>query len=215
MMQKIILGVVALCALVAGIYFAPPSQLSQQQAMVLDSQTRVFEPQRQIKPFTLTNQQGQTVDNAFFNAKWTLIFLGYTHCPDVCPTTLAQLSSSYNRLKAIGRDDLQVMFVSVDPQRDTSERLKEYTAYFHQAFTAASGPHASLYPFVRDLGLLYSMTEDTSQPEYAVNHSGGIVLVNPEGRLQAMFRPGFVPGGLPTLDMAALEADLQTLAGQR
>ncbi len=207
-MQKIILGIFALAALAGGVYF------SQLWTTPVAIEARVFEPVRAIKPFELINQHDKKFNNDLFKDQWTMIFLGYTHCPDVCPTTLAKLSGSYNKLKATGIDNLQVLFVSVDPQRDDAARLKEYTEYFHQDFIGASGSHANLYPFVRDLGLMYSMSEDTSQAEYAVNHSGGIALVNPDGQLHAMFRPKTELGGIPDIDMVSLEADFQQLSAR-
>ncbi|MFT4925733.1 MAG: protein SCO1/2 [Phenylobacterium sp.] len=204
MIQKLILAIVGCCALAAGIW------LAQKPAVVLEA--RVFEPVRVIKPFTLTNQHDQDLSNAYFDQQWTLIFLGFTHCPDVCPTTLARLASSYKKLKAAGLDNVQVLFVSVDPQRDDPARLKEYTEYFSKEFTAATGGHADLFPFVRDLGLMYSMSEDTSLPEYNVDHSGAISLINPNGQLHAMFKAKVELGGIPGVDMALLESELLVLA---
>jgi protein SCO1/2 len=207
-MNKLIITVVALAALASGLYFSG----ALKPAVPITS--RVFEPTRAIKPFELTDQHQQPLTNAYFNDRWTMIFLGYTHCPDVCPTTLAKLTNSYRRLKKSGMDNLQVLFISVDPQRDTAERLKEYTAYFDQEFSAATGYHGDLFPFVRSLGLVYSMTEDTSQEEYAVGHSGSIVLVNPRGELHAMFKPKEALGQIPSVDMAVLETDFQTLVNR-
>lgn len=206
MNQKLIIALVMLAALAAGIGV---QQLAGNTPPEFNA--RVFDPVRVIKPFELTNQHGEKVDNSLFDEKWTLIFLGYTHCPDVCPTTLGKLTNSYRKLKAAGIDNIQVLFVSVDPQRDDTARLKEYTEYFHTEFVAASGPHKDLFPFVRNLGLMYSMTEDTSQEEYDVGHSGGIVLVNPQGQLQAMFKPVEAVGKIPNVDMALLEADMQQM----
>ena len=204
-MNKLITAIVALAALASGVYFS--GALEPEVPIT----SRVFEPTRVIKPFELTDQHNQSLTNEYFNDHWTMIFLGYTHCPDVCPTTLAKLTNSYRKLKKAGMDDLQVLFISVDPQRDTTQRLKEYTAYFNEEFKAATGGHANLFPFVRSLGLVYSMTEDTTQEEYAVGHSGSIVLVNPRGELHAMFRPKEELGKIPNVDMAVLETDFQTL----
>lgn len=206
MNNKLLIAVTMILALTAG--------LGVNQFVLnkkLDVSARVFDPVRTLKPFKLTNQHSEVVENALFKDKWTLIFLGYTHCPDVCPTTLGKLTNTYGKLKAAGIDNLQVLFVSVDPQRDDAARLKEYTAYFNEAFIAVSGPHKDLFPFVRNLGLMYSMTEDTSQAEYAVSHSAGIVLVNPQGQLQAMFKPVEALGKIPNVDMALLEADVQQM----
>ena len=205
MMQKLLLTVVAVAALAGGVFLA--GQMNEQTPV----QGRVFEPSRVIKPFELTDHNGETLTNRYFEDHWTLIFLGYTHCPDVCPTTLAKLANTYPKLKDAGIDNIQVLFVSVDPKRDDAARLKEYTAYFNEAFTAASGPHSKLFPFVRSLGLIYSMTEDTSQPEYDVGHSGGIVLVNPQGALHALFQPESEVGAIPNVNMANMRSDIQTL----
>lgn len=206
MNQKVIIALVMMIAAIAGVVTYTQVKTSPPQL-----NARTFDPVRIIKPFALTDQHGQTVDNKVFNDKWTLIFLGYTHCPDVCPTTLGKLTASYRKLKQNGINNIQVMFVSVDPQRDDSARLKEYTAYFNEEFVAATGGHKDLFPFVRNLGLMYSMTEDTSQEEYAVNHSGGIVLVNPQGHLQAIFKPVEALGQIPNVDMALLESDMQQM----
>lgn len=206
MNSKFLIALVMAVALIAGV--------AVQQLVLnkeLDVKARVFKPVRTIKPFSLTNQFEKEIDNSVFKDHWTLIFLGYTHCPDVCPTTLAKLTRSYAKLKKSGMDDLQVMFVSVDPLRDDAERLKEYSEYFNPEFIAATGYHKDLFPFVRSLGLMYSMTEDTSKPEYEVGHSGGIVLVNPKGQLQAMFSPVEEVGKIPNVDMALLESDLQQM----
>jgi protein SCO1/2 len=207
-MQKLIIALVAMASLGAGLYF---SGVMHKEIPIT---ARVFEPVRAVKPFELTDHNEQTLTNAYFTDKWSLIFLGYTHCPDVCPTTLAKLANVYPKLKNAGIDNVQVLFVSVDPQRDTPERLKEYTAYFNEEFTSATGFHPDLFPFVRSLGLMYSMTEDTTQEDYAVGHSGSIVLVNPQGGLHAMFRPIEEIGGIPNVDMAVLKTDFETLVGR-
>lgn len=204
--KNLLVALVAIAALAGGIAIqllnkAPLPQFS----------ARVFDPVRIIKPFELTDQYGNTINNDIFSNKWTLLFLGYTHCPDVCPTTLAKLAGSYKNLSQAGIDNLQVMFVSVDPQRDDSARLKEYTDYFNPKFVAASGPHKALFPFVRNLGLMYSMTQDTSLAEYAVDHSAGIALINPHGQLQAMFKPVEALGQIPTVDMSLMESDLKLM----
>ena len=204
MMQKLIIAIVALCSLAGGLY------VSGAFDQAIPVQARVFEPPRALKPFELTNQQGQTITNEIFEDKWSFIFLGYTHCPDVCPTTLAKLANSYPRLKQTTQN-AQVLFVSVDPKRDDSAQLKEYSAYFNPEFIAASSDHKHLFPFVRSLGLMYSMSDDTSKPNYEVGHSGAIVLVNPQGQLHAMFKPKEVIGSIPDIDMKALEQDFKTI----
>jgi len=207
MINKLIIAFVAVVSLSAGLYFSGAFRPE------VKIEARVFTPTRPLAPFKLNNQFGKPIENSLFADKWTFIFLGYTHCPDVCPTTLAKLANSYPRLKQTA-DNSQVLFVSVDPKRDNADRLKEYSAYFNEEFIAASADHGALFPFVRSIGLLYSMTDDTSKPNYEVGHSGSIVLINPKGDLHAMFRPKEVLGSIPDIDMKMLEQDFAALVSQ-
>ena len=113
---------------------------------------------RDINPFALTDADAQPFTPANLTGHWSFLFIGYTYCPDVCPTTLADLRSVYPALKKIAPTS-QVVFISADPQRDDSARLKSYTAFFEPEFKAATAPHSALFPLVRNLGLVYSIVE--------------------------------------------------------
>ncbi|PJG58570.1 SCO family protein [Aeromonas cavernicola] len=160
---------------------------------------------RDINDFHLTDANGQPFNPASLQRHWTFLFVGYTFCPDICPTTLADLRSVYDQLKQVAPSS-QVMFISADPQRDDSARLKSYTAFFHPEFKAATGSHDKLFPFVRNLGLVYSIA-DQGEKDYLVDHSASIVLINPAGKLQAVFRPKIAPGAVPRVDMATMVSD--------
>ncbi|TMO93585.1 SCO family protein, partial [Pseudoalteromonas sp. S3178] len=100
--------------------------------------------------------------------------------PDICPMTLVKLSQVYQQLE---KDyPISVWFVSVDPQRDTPAKRHAYINYFNHEFKALSGPHAQLFPFVRDIGLIYAINNSTEQ-EYYVDHSASVALINPRGEL--------------------------------
>lgn len=169
---------------------------------------------RDLGSFSLTDADGQPFTPANLKGHWSFLFVGYTFCPDVCPTTLADLRSIYPELKK--RDERsQVVFISADPQRDTPARLKSYVAFFQPDFKAATAPHGALFPFVRNLGLIYSIA-DQGEKDYLIDHSASIVLVNPEGQLQAIFRPESAPGQVPHVAMKALVSDFDrilTLSG--
>ncbi len=99
-----------------------------------------------------------------------------------------------------------MVFISADPQRDDSARLKTYTAFFEPEFKAATGPHSALFPLVRNLGLVYSIVE-SDRKDYLIDHSASIVLINPAGKLAAMFRPRVASGEVPHVDMQTMVSD--------
>ena len=133
------------------------------------------------KPFVATNLLG----------KWTLLFFGYTHCPDVCPTTLGTLKTVWDGLgqSAQGNADVAVVFVSVDPERDDIEHLKTYVDYFDPAFVGVTGSSDELLGFSRSLGAMYEKAEGSSADNYLVNHTAAIFLIDPEGKLAALLSP--------------------------
>ncbi|WP_440054354.1 SCO family protein [Pseudoalteromonas sp. T1lg65] len=174
----------------------------------LTDKTVWYKQAKTIKPFTLYDQNGNAATNQQFTGKWNLLFLGYTHCPDVCPMTLLKLTQLYRSLD--NQDDVQVWFVSVDPNRDTQQRRLDYIKHFNPAFLAVSAKHDVLYPFVRELGLMYALN-DTSADEYYVDHSGSVALVNPSGELEAIFKPEFEAGKVPTINVDTLLNDLRVI----
>lgn len=192
-------------AIAAAYYWSQPA---------VPEQADYYPAGRDINPFTLTDADAQPFTPANLTGHWSFLFIGYTYCPDVCPTTLADLRSVYPALKKIAPTS-QVVFISADPQRDTAERLKSYVAFFQPEFKAATASHADLFPFVRNLGLIYSIA-DQGEKDYLIDHSASIVLVNPQGQLQAIFRPDSAPGQVPHVVMKTLVSDFSrilTLSG--
>ena len=209
MKQNTIVGLAAGIALVLGIilaiYIAPPGA-AEPKYMQMYPQPRV------LKEFSLYDQHGNEMNRQRLEGKWTLAFVGYTFCPDICPTTLAELKRIYPTLADIETDHpLQVLFLSVDPARDTQQRLLEYVNFFNSEFIAASGEHAQLFPLVRSMGMMYSMTEDTSKPNYLVDHSASIVVVNPQAQVIGRFKPHLEPGKLAVSDGQQVLADMPAL----
>lgn len=184
----------------AGVKHTPP---------VLDTGF-VFPQAKPLSPFSLTDQFGQPFDNTRLQGKWSLIFLGYTSCPDVCPTTMAKLSAAYPTLNESG--NLQVIFLSVDPARDTQERLKQYSAFYHPEFIALTGDHKALLPFTRELGMVYAMVGDGA--DYQVDHSASIVVISPKGEKYAVFKPKSDGKSVPQILNKSLIADMQIIRDQ-
>lgn len=141
---------------------------------------------RPLPAFAL-RRQGGTLANADLRGHWTLLDFGYTFCPDICPTTLATLKDMKSRLAADGGAPPQVIFVSVDPARDTPERLAEYVRFFDPAFIGATGDDAALAPLVKHLGVYYHRQDAKDKRTYSVDHSAIIYLIDPQVRLKAIF----------------------------
>lgn len=130
---------------------------------------------------------GGTVTNADLEGHWTLMFFGYTHCPDVCLTGLAAMNDMRNRLKAAGVVPPQVIFISVDPARDTPAHLATFVGLFDSSFIGVTGNDAALAPLVKNLGVHYQRAEGQDKNRYTVDHSTSAFLIDPKGRLKAVY----------------------------
>lgn len=119
--------------------------------------------------------------------RWTLVFFGYTFCPDICPTTLADLRQLNALLPEAARQRLRILMVSVDPNRDTPEQLKSYLSYFSPDFIGLTGPLADIQSLSNTLGIPF-IPGDTQRPHYKVDHSGNLAIIGPDGRLQGFIR---------------------------
>jgi protein SCO1/2 len=148
----------------------------------------VYPEPRVISPFKLAAQDGKPFDLESLKGKWTFVYFGYTYCPDVCPTTLAELARAKKLLDQAGLS-AQYVFVSVDPQRDTPKRLAQYVAFFDPGFVGATGSDEALTALTRQIGVAYSFPEGTRGASYAVDHSSIVALFDPDARLHAVFTP--------------------------
>lgn len=200
----IIIG--GLLAAVAGVFAFINMPQEQPEALV-------YQPPRALAPFELESTAATTkIDSEALKGQWTLLFTGYTYCPDICPTTLSSLKTILPQLQKQAEKPVKVWMISVDPQRDSLDRLKEYTGYFGEQFIGVRAEHPQLFPFVRNLGLMYSVPEE-GEENYLVNHSAAIILVNPDGKRLAIFNATHEPGAIPTVDMEQLVRDFAILAG--
>ncbi len=144
-----------------------------------------------VVPFQLDATNGNSFTDEDFKDQWTLMFFGFTYCPDVCPTTLAMLDKIVKQL-SIEHPDIKtphVVFISVDPERDNLDKLKNYVTYFNQDFIAATGSPVQLRKLARQVGVVYDKVFiNPNEPEsYLMEHSTSISLINPQGGVQAIF----------------------------
>ena len=131
-------------------------------------------------PFTLTNHLGQQVDESLFTGKVTALFFGYTHCPDVCPATLGE-AVKWRAELGDAASNLQVVFVSVDPERDSVELLAEYIPYFHESFIGLTGEPDQVELLTKSLGVYAEKSQIESDDVYLVDHTASVYLVDNRG----------------------------------
>lgn len=154
------------------------------------------------KDFAIADHNGQARTLADFKGKLVLIFFGYTQCPDVCPTTMAELTEVKKLLGADG-DKFQALFVSLDPERDTTEVLKAYMGNFDPSFVALRPEPAALPTVASQFRIYYKKVDGKTPTSYTVDHSSGSYVYDTQGHLRLFTRYG---SGAP-----ALAADLKLL----
>jgi protein SCO1 len=169
---------------------------------------------RELPDFSLIDQQGRVFGSANLRGHWSLLFFGYTNCPDFCPTTLTTLAAVQKRLRAAKAPVLpQVIFVSVDAKRDTPAQLKKFVPYFDPEFiglTAADQP--SIEAVAKKLGVAVAV-EPASGGDYTVDHSGAIFVLTPDGRLSAILTGPFSVDALQS-DFERIVRARRSLAGR-
>ncbi|WP_336969158.1 SCO family protein [Brevundimonas aurantiaca] len=142
--------------------------------------------------FHLVNQDGAPVDQTMLNGKWSLVFFGFTYCPEFCPTTLAELAAVQQRLGARA-DDLQIVFVSIDPERDTPQQLKDYLSSdgFPKGTIGLTGTPDQVAQAAKAYRAYY---EKVGEGEgYTMNHSLTVYLMGPDGRFRSAVAYGLGP----------------------
>ena len=186
-MNKSAVVIVAVVALAAGVLLS--WYANNREPIRLEDGLWFGEQARGLPDFELTDHRNRTVSRDDLTGHWSLMFFGYTHCPDICPITLQTMSQMYDAL-----DDpdvaraLRVYFVSVDPERDTPALLADYVGYFNQDFVGATAPLDELRVLTGALGIMHQLHKKSdTDASYLVDHSGAIVLINPQAEYAGLF----------------------------
>ncbi len=140
-----------------------------------------------VPAFTLTDQQGSAITESLFKDQWSMVFFGYTRCPDICPMTMTIMNSVAEELEASNTPPLQVVFISVDPKRDTAEVLGNYMNFFNPTFKGITGELADVLALTGKLGIVASYTAIEGTEDYLVDHTASMLLIDPEGRVRGKF----------------------------
>ena len=136
-------------------------------------------------PFQLTDQNGKTVTDADLKGKWSLIYFGYTHCPDACPTALNNIALALQDLGA-KRDEVRPVFITIDPARDTSRVMKDYVTAFDAPILALTGPPAAIAEAAKNYRVYYAKHPEAGG-DYSMDHTSLIYVMDPKGRFTASF----------------------------
>ncbi len=170
--------------------------------LVMENHQRSASPSLAAVPeggdFVLQSADGP-VSLKDFRGKVVLLYFGYTLCPDVCPTSLSTMAMALKQLKPEEAEQVRVIFVSVDPGRDTPERLKKYVQYFHKNMVGVTGEKKVIDDLVRRYGAIYRIVDDGSGAGYLVDHSSTIYLVDQRGKLVKLIPHGVTPESLAAI----------------
>lgn len=191
--QKTVLITVAVIALVIGAVVNKvlrPAPLDRD--LLSENGVYLFDEPRQLPEVSLQSASGGDWSTTDLQGQWDLLFFGYTFCPDICPTTMAELRQVTASLPPEQANNLRVTMISVDPQRDTPQQLRQYLEFFQAGFHGATGEPEQLGKLAQALSVAY-IEPDTSTADYLVDHSGQVVMVDPAGHYVGFLRPPLNP----------------------
>lgn len=211
--HKLIITAAALSAMSAGFWLSSlwrademsPAELKQKELAEARSnyspiQGSILSPARKITIPALAKDNGEMFSLDDLTGHWSFLFFGYTHCPDICPVTMGVVAQAKKAAAAINHMFPEVVFVSVDPERDKLELLSEYVRYFDKDFIGVSGEAELIKALTLQMSVVYMKVpalnaEDTGPngSTYTVDHSSALLLINPDGKLAAFFNPPHDP----------------------
>ncbi|MDO9224637.1 MAG: SCO family protein [Pseudomonadota bacterium] len=159
------------------------------------------------RQLALTDHNGRAVTLETFKGKSVVLFFGYVHCPDVCPTTLTDMAEALKLMPRAVADKVQVLFVTVDPERDTPDVLKTYVPYFHPAFLGLHGSPAKVAKVANEFRVVYRRHVEPGASDYLVDHSAGSFVLDGHGRLRLYLPYGHSPEDIAHDLLTLLKAD--------
>lgn len=201
--QNLFIAVAATVALVSGYYLG---NLASGKKPELQTATLIPEP-RPLQDFSLIDGNGEAFTLDSLKGHWNLMFFGYTHCPDICPVALSSMVEVNKALDDDTLEQVQTVFVSVDPKRDTPAHLKEYVGFFDPAFVGATGEDTELRALTKQLALNYRIQEPDEKGDYLVDHSAWLIIVNPDGEFHAVISGSHYPNPQAIADDVTLIVD--------
>ncbi len=187
--QKTVFVLIAIVAVVLGltVHRVLNGERQADPTKLLDAGIVLLPQSRTLPALEMVDQNGAKVAVDQLKDKWSLVFFGYTFCPDICPTTLAQMRELKGLLPREAQDNLRFVFVSVDPNRDTPQQIKQYLGYFDPNFVGVTGDLPTLQKLANAVSIPF-IPADTSKENYTVDHSGNLVVLGPDGTQRGFIR---------------------------
>ena len=180
--RQFIIAIALGLALAAGTFLALRMQIPSEPKFAL-----VLPEPNPVPEFSLLNQRGMPIDQTVFAGQWDLVFFGFTHCPDICPTTLQVLAAAKTTLQEKGQVPLpRIVLVSVDPERDTPELMQQYVDYFGEGNLGITGTLDEITKLTSGLGIFFAKHASDGK-DYTVDHSAAVLVINPDGGFEALF----------------------------
>ena len=193
MKLKAILIIIVILLTGSGLAYYRALSQDRQDTIPAELMGSIWPDPQPLPGFELTDHLGNSFGPEQFRGHWTLVFFGYTSCPDICPTTMIPLAGMVAEIEKTGAVAPQVVMVSVDPQRDDTDSLAKYVQSFNDDFIGANGDEAQLYAFALNMGAMYSKEEANLEGGYDVAHSASVFLVDPQVRKYGLFSPPLIP----------------------
>jgi protein SCO1/2 len=203
-----------------GFVFANTAVLAVAAALILNRpsappliQGIYLSESRSLESFALLDHHGTGFSEKDLLGRWHLVSYGFTTCPDICPTTLTQLNQFTQQLD-LDQENLRILFYTVDHRRDTVAQMSSYLPYFNADFiglTHEDHPDNSHLPFEKSLGIVARLVTEEDTPEFQVLHGVHLFLINPQGQLQAIFKPTESSPGQYSFNPEQLAQDYQAI----
>jgi protein SCO1/2 len=178
---------VFIIAVVASFVYSMTKPRALSNEAMRANNTFLFDKVRDIGDFSLLDDNGKVFNPAQLQGRWSVLFFGFTYCPDICPTTMALLSQFYDKLKPEHASDTQIIMVSVDPARDDVAKLHEYVGYFNPKFRGVTGEFLALQQFATSLNAPFSKIPGGGD-NYQIAHSGSVAIVDNNGHYVGFFK---------------------------
>ncbi len=157
----------------------------------------IFDQPRIVNNFSLLDQNGLSVSKEKLKSKISFVFFGFTHCPDVCPTTLSELSRAYSELSETNQEKIQLVLVTLDPARDTPEKIKTYVEYFQENMLGLTGEFPEIMRFSKNVNIAFQkVIQDES---YTIDHSSQVIILNRHGDYAGFIKAPIPVAALPRI----------------
>ena len=197
----IILFIAAVLAAAIGIWMGKQTSSNSTVSIKPDSiQGAIYPKAKQIKSFNLINHRSENITKEDFKHHWSLIFVGYTHCPDICPTTMTVMTQVSEFMQKQNIKPPEIVFLSVDPERDTADILHSYVTYFNKGFIGITGEVEEIKQLSAQLNAVFrkapGLSGEITDKDYLMDHSSALMLINPHGNLQSILTAPHTPANV-------------------